>query len=148
MPAQVDIEHEVPVLVGHAEQHAVAQHARVVDDDVQAAEMLDRRLHQRVRGGPLRDVTGHGKGFAPARFRECERFGTAQSGTCPGDDRGFTFETHLRITTWRMTSVPPCRSTPSALLMSSHPMRREIMPSRSSSPARQSFSMRPVSRCT
>lgn len=43
---EVDADHRVPLALGHGEDHAVAQDARVVDQDVQLAELADRRLDQ------------------------------------------------------------------------------------------------------
>ena len=44
--AQVDLHHAVPVLVLHADEQRVARHARVVDEDVEPAELLPGRVHE------------------------------------------------------------------------------------------------------
>ena len=57
-----------PVVVAHLEQQVVAQHAGVVDQDLQAAELagqgVDRRLHLVALG----DVGAEGEG-GPAGLR-------------------------------------------------------------------------------
>jgi hypothetical protein len=58
MPAQVYPDDGVPLFVGHRKQHAVAQHTRLVHEDVQAAEMLDGSGEQGIRGGTLGNVAG------------------------------------------------------------------------------------------
>ena len=54
--AQVHPDHVVPLLVGEVEQHPVAGHPGVVDDDVERAEALDRGGEHGVGGGPLPHV--------------------------------------------------------------------------------------------
>ena len=43
---EVDADDRVPLVLGHREDHPVAQDARVVDEDVQLAERGDRQLDQ------------------------------------------------------------------------------------------------------
>ena len=43
---QVHADHRVPLLFARREQHAVADEARVVDEHVEAAERVDRGLHE------------------------------------------------------------------------------------------------------
>lgn len=43
---QMDPDHRVPLVLGHREDHPVAQDARVVDEDVQLPELGDRQLDQ------------------------------------------------------------------------------------------------------
>ncbi len=50
-PLQVDVDHRLPLLRAHVEDHPVAQDARHVDDDVEAAELVDRLLDHRP--GPV-----------------------------------------------------------------------------------------------
>ena len=57
MPAQVDRDDGVPIVVGHVEQHPVPGDAGIVDDDVQAPEALGAP-EQLVGGGALADVSG------------------------------------------------------------------------------------------
>ena len=57
--AQVRLDHRAPVVVAHAREKRVAGHARVVDQDVEIAGLLDEPLC--VLGG--RDIRLHG---APA----------------------------------------------------------------------------------
>ncbi len=47
-PAQVHVEHGVEVLVGHLRQRCAAHIARVVDQDVDAAELAQGRLDDRL----------------------------------------------------------------------------------------------------
>jgi hypothetical protein len=108
VPAQMDADDEVPVLVGHAEQHPVAQDAGVVDHDVQPAQ-LHRRGDQRVGRRPLADVATDEGGLpaepldvphdriaggvdivehdVSARSGERQCLGPAEPGTRSGDDR-------------------------------------------------------------
>ncbi|CAB4816479.1 unannotated protein [freshwater metagenome] len=53
----------VPLEFGHREQHAVAQDASVVDDDIEATETVDRLLHHRLSALEAADVAGVGDGF-------------------------------------------------------------------------------------
>ena len=43
-------DHVVPLVDGHVDEHAVAQDAGVVDQDVEAAEGLDRRFDHPLGG--------------------------------------------------------------------------------------------------
>ena len=51
----------VPVLIGKVDQHAVAQDAGIVDESVEAAELVEGGLHQSLRPIRARDVVpvGH-----------------------------------------------------------------------------------------
>src|SRR5260370_11474118 len=46
MPLQVHSDHVVPFLLGHVEDHAIAQDAGDVDEDVEFAELLNSLIHQ------------------------------------------------------------------------------------------------------
>ena len=46
----------VPVVLGHLVEDCVAENPRVVDDDVDPAEAVDRLLDHRLRGGEVRDA--------------------------------------------------------------------------------------------
>ncbi len=50
MAAQVHLDDGVPLLRRHLDQRAVAQDAGVVDQGVEPAELLDRGVHDRLRG--------------------------------------------------------------------------------------------------
>ena len=65
MPAQVNGDDEVEVLVGHVEQHPVAGDAGVVDHDVQAAQTVGAG-HQLVGGRALADVARARRPLDPA----------------------------------------------------------------------------------
>jgi hypothetical protein len=52
----VDRDDEVPVLDIHLEHALVAEDARVVDEDVDPAEAVDRRLHYLLGAVPLGDA--------------------------------------------------------------------------------------------
>jgi hypothetical protein len=52
----VDVDDQVPVLVGHLEQQVVAGDAGVVDQDVDAAELLDDPGDRGVDRGGVADV--------------------------------------------------------------------------------------------
>ena len=55
---RVDVEHPLERLVGHLVDRRVDRVARVVDDDVDLAPGVDRRLHERVGRARLRQVAG------------------------------------------------------------------------------------------
>ena len=59
----------VPLLLGHREQHPVAEDAGVVDEDVETAEGVDRLLDEARGAVPAADVVGVGRGLA-ARGRD------------------------------------------------------------------------------
>ncbi len=56
MTLQVDFDHRVPLGLVHVEAHLVAQDARVVDEHVEPAELVDGLLHHRLRARPRRDA--------------------------------------------------------------------------------------------
>ena len=56
--------HRVPLLFGGADEHAVAHEAGVVDDHVEAAEGVERRLHERAGAVPVGDVVAVGDRLA------------------------------------------------------------------------------------
>ena len=66
---QVHADDRVPLLFARREQHAVADEARVVDEHVEAAERVDRGLHEVTRAVPVGDVVGVRDGLA-ARGRD------------------------------------------------------------------------------
>ncbi len=53
---QVDAQHRVPLVLLHVHEHAVAQDARVVDEDVQPAEAIDGLLDHAPGAAEVRDV--------------------------------------------------------------------------------------------
>ena len=55
-PFQVHLDDRVPLLLGHVDEHPVAQDAGVVDEDVEVAEGLDRAVDQPLRALPVGDV--------------------------------------------------------------------------------------------
>ena len=69
--AQVDADHVVPLALGHVDDEAVAQDAGVVDEDVDAAEGLDRRVDQRAGSFPVGDVAARRR--SPLRRRRGSR---------------------------------------------------------------------------
>ena len=115
--AQVRVNDQVEVLVGHLPQHLVAQHARVGHDDVEPPEGLDRASDQRLRrsrvphgtgqghrraavGGDRRDrllrrgaveVVDH---HARARCGERDRVGAPEPAPRAGDDRDLAVDTN------------------------------------------------------
>ena len=56
MALQVDGDDRIPLFLGHVHEHAVAQDARVVDEDVELAECLDRGVDHSLATLPARDV--------------------------------------------------------------------------------------------
>src|SRR6058998_3307920 len=57
---QVDGDDRVPLLLAHVEDHPVAQDAGVVHQDVDRAELLDRRLDDALGGREVGDAVGVG----------------------------------------------------------------------------------------
>ena len=55
---QVHADDRVPLFLARREQHAVAHEAGVVDEHVEAAERVDRGLHEPLRAVPVGDVVG------------------------------------------------------------------------------------------
>lgn len=64
---EVHPDDRVPLVLGHREDHPVAQDARVVDEDVQLPERGDRRLDQFAGLFVVGDVPGVGDGPAARR---------------------------------------------------------------------------------
>ena len=60
----VDVEHRLELVVGHLVSDAVAGVARVVDDDVDLAELVDGLLDQLVRHALLGEVAAEDGGLA------------------------------------------------------------------------------------
>ena len=60
----VDVEHRLELLVGHLVGDAVPRVARVVDEDVDLAELVDRLLYELVRDARLRQVAREDGGLA------------------------------------------------------------------------------------
>ena len=56
MTLQVDRDHGVPLAFGHVHQHAVAEDSGVVDQDVEAAEVVDRLCDHPFRAGEVGHV--------------------------------------------------------------------------------------------
>ena len=54
VPAEMDTDHGVPFLDARADEHPVADEARVVHQHVEPAEGVDGRLHQAPRRPPSR----------------------------------------------------------------------------------------------
>ena len=61
---QVHVDHRAPFFRVHFEEHAVAQDAGVVDDAVDAAEVVDRRLDDGIGAHPGGDAVGVGHRLA------------------------------------------------------------------------------------
>jgi hypothetical protein len=86
--AQVDPHDEVPLLGRHREDHPVAEHPGVVDQDVQAPVRVERGREQPFAGGPLGDVAhAHGRGAAVLRD-ELRRFAHGIAGKVVEHDTG------------------------------------------------------------
>jgi hypothetical protein len=63
--AQVHLDHGVPFLDRHVDEHAVAQDAGIVHQHVDRPEGVDRRLDEAPRPVVVRDVVAVGDGLAP-----------------------------------------------------------------------------------
>jgi hypothetical protein len=61
---QVHVDHRLPFLRVHLEEHAIAQDAGVVDDAVDAAEVVDGGFDDGVGAHPARDAVGVGHRLA------------------------------------------------------------------------------------
>ena len=64
VPLEVYSDDGVELLLAGIGEHPVADDARVVDQDVQATERVDRRLDQSLGLRPVGDVRAAGDGFA------------------------------------------------------------------------------------
>ena len=65
--AQMDIDHGVEVLVGHLFQGGATNIARIVDKDVDAAIVTERRVDDRLAARSRRHRFGAGDGLATRR---------------------------------------------------------------------------------
>ena len=63
-PLEVDPDDGVPLVLGHREQHPVAQDPGVADHDVEPAEGVDGLLHEGTGGSEVADVGGVGDRLA------------------------------------------------------------------------------------
>src|SRR5437667_6620865 len=61
---QVHADDRVPLLLGHVEDHALAQDAGAADDDLEVAEAAQRRVDDRLTAGHRRDALGVGHRLA------------------------------------------------------------------------------------
>ena len=61
---QVDVDDRVPLLLGHVDEHPVAQDAGVVDQDVEVAEGLDGGVDETLAALPVGNVVGVGHRLA------------------------------------------------------------------------------------
>ena len=101
-PAEVRVQHPPPVLVGHAQDQAVPGQARVVDQDVEVARLLDEpggllgigdvgldRAPADLRGQRLRllGAAAIADDDRRARARQLRRDRTADPPRCAGDER-------------------------------------------------------------
>ena len=69
-----DADHRVEVGFGHLEEHAVAQDAGVVHEDVEAAEAVDRLLDQVLGSVPVGHVVVVGDGLAAVAANDLRHF--------------------------------------------------------------------------
>ena len=56
MALEMDADNVVPLLLGHVEDHPVAQDAGDVDQDVELAELLDRLIDEPLAARHARDI--------------------------------------------------------------------------------------------
>ena len=52
----MDGDHGIPLVLGHVYEHPVAEDSRVVDEDVEPPELVDRLLHEPLRAREVGDV--------------------------------------------------------------------------------------------
>ena len=74
VPAEVDLDDGVPVVLVHVEDHPVAQDARVVHEHVESAEGVNRLLHQVARAVEIGDVVEVGDSLAAACPDDLDHF--------------------------------------------------------------------------
>ncbi len=67
MPLEVYADHRVPLFFAHVREHAVTQEAGVVDQYVEPAEVVERRLDEILRAGPVGHVVAVDDGLATER---------------------------------------------------------------------------------
>ena len=65
--AQIGRHDRIPFLFGHVGEHPIAQDAGVVDEDVEVAELGDRRVDEALGTLPARHVVGVGDRMASQR---------------------------------------------------------------------------------
>jgi hypothetical protein len=65
---EVDADHAVPLVLGHVHEHPVAGDAGVVDEDVEAAELVDRLPDHRLRLAEVGDVRAVRDGLTALRL--------------------------------------------------------------------------------
>jgi len=83
-PLEVDADDRVELLFRHLVEQAVAQIAGVVDDRVDPAERVDRRLNHRLRAVPARDAVAIGDRSAARRDNlVCDLLGDRRATRCP-----------------------------------------------------------------
>src|SRR6266851_3135247 len=68
MPLQVHADHVVPFLLGHVEDHAIAQDTGDVDQDIEFAEFLDRLVDEALAAFDGRDIHMIGDRVSAARL--------------------------------------------------------------------------------
>jgi len=82
----VDLDHGVPLRLGHVGEHAVAQDAGVVDEHVEITEGLDGGVDEPLRALPRRDVVAVGGGLAAGALDlGHDLLGRTQVATCAVD---------------------------------------------------------------
>ncbi len=112
---EVDVDDRVPLLLGHVDDHPVAQDPGVVDEDVELAEVVDRLLDQLARGGEVGDVGAVDDRLAP----ECldlphDVVGRTLVGARPVALRAEVVDDDLRALTRQMKRVLATDPAPSA----------------------------------
>ena len=65
---EVDLDHRIPLGLGHVDQHPVAQDAGVVDQHVEASERGDRLIDQALGAFEVRDVVAVGHRITTGRL--------------------------------------------------------------------------------
>lgn len=64
---EVDPDDGVPLVLRHRDEHPVAHETRVVDQDVEATELVERGRHHRGTGVPVGDVADRGNRLTSTR---------------------------------------------------------------------------------
>ena len=80
VPLTVDVDDGVPLLLGHLEHPAPAQHAGVGDHDVEPAELLDAVGDHLLQRGQIADVDLAGEHLPAGRLHGRDRLGEILGG--------------------------------------------------------------------
>src|SRR5581483_1522527 len=94
---QVHVDNRVPLGLVHVHEHSVAEDARVVDEDVEPAVLLDRVRDEPPRAGEIRDVLVVGDGGGAELLDLCHhRLRSGGVASLAGEGRAEIVDDHTR----------------------------------------------------